>query len=217
MGVKTLMKLHQKTRARSQNITIVAGIFIAILFVFGVASGIHLQLQGSLQVDVVPNDSTATLNGRKIATGRAIGANQGIYTLKITRNGFATQTQSVTIKNRQAKEVQIYMLSNGPVGDDWLGLHPTQAIEIEGSGSRAYDKLSAENTANNPIVTQLPLYDPRFRIDYGGSSEHPNDSSAIGIYITAQTPDARQAALQLIRDKGFDPSTMEINFETPQD
>lgn len=211
------MKLNLKMSARGQNITIGAGILIAILFIFGVASGIHLQLQGALQVDVVPNDSTITLNGHKIPQGKAIGVNQGTYTLKVSRNGFATQTQTVTIANRDKKDIKIYLLANNDIGQHWLDLHPEQAIEIEGTGSQAYDKLSTQNTNNTPIVSQLPIYDPQFRIDYGLSEEHPNDSNAVGIYITALTPLGRQLALQAIRDNGYDPSDMEIIFQTPQD
>lgn len=210
------MRLRIKSTAKSQNFVIGAGILITILFIFGISSGIHLQLQGNLQVDVTPNDSTITINNHKVVQGKVIGVNQGTYTLKVSREGFATQSQKFTIKNRESKEIKIYLLSNSSIGDQWLNLHPEQATEIEGTGSRAYDKLSAQNTTKNPFVSELPIYDPRFRIDYGLSQEHPDDSNAVAIYITSSSPIGRQTALQSIRDNGYDPSDMEIIFEAPQ-
>ncbi len=201
-----------KNEATQRKLFIAGGIIAAILIIFGTITGIRKQLEGGLQVNVVPKDSTIMIGTTKVPANKLVGIGAGTYTVAVSRNGFATQKKSVTIKSRQNNTQAFYLAPNSPAGEQWLSDNPLQAYLLEGNSSRSYDQLAASNTAKYPIVTQLPMYDPSFSITYGASQEHPKDSSAIALYINAYDPSARQAALQLIRDKGFDPSDMEIVF-----
>ncbi|MGF7229087.1 MAG: PEGA domain-containing protein [Candidatus Saccharibacteria bacterium] len=167
---------------------------------------------------IVPTDATATLDSKKILTGVEVRASAGKHTLTVSRDGFASQTQTISVVNGQdTKTYSLYLSPSNGTGQAWLTANPGAAIQLEGRGSRAYDQLVTQNDANNPIVQQLPMIDPQYRIDYGVSAEHPLDEHAIGIYIQASNPQGRQLALGALRDKGFDPSDLEIIFVAAQD
>ncbi len=208
-------------QGQNKQLYIIGGIATVIIIVgivmMSIAS-VRNRNTGVIEVQAkVPTDATAMIDGDKIDVGSEVRVKSGKHKLMVSRKGFTTNTQNITVTTGQDTAIYtIYLQAADQTGQKWLDDHTGSAIELEGSGSRAYDALSAQNTLNNPIVEQLPLIDPQFRIDYGTSESHPNDSNRIGIYIQASDPSGRQAALSLLRDKGFDPSDMELIFVTPQ-
>lgn len=210
------MQLKNTYRLRF-SLTTAISLAVVIVIGFMLLALLGKRYNGSLQVNAVPNDSTVTIKGHTLKSNELISLRAGTYTVSVSRHGFATTTETTTIKSRKTQTIQVFLSANSNEGQDWLRTHPDQVALIEGRGSTVYDQLSATNTAKYPIIKQLPLYDPRFRIDYGSSEEHPNDSNAIALYINALDPSGRQAALQLIRSLGYDPSDMEIVFTTPQE
>lgn len=198
------------------------GIIAIAIIGWVISASVHVlttRNTGLIEVQaVVPTDATATLDNKKINTNVEIRVGIGKHKLAFSRSGFASQTQTISVADGQAtKTYNIYLSPSNSTGEEWLSANPSAAIQLEGQGSRAYDQLVAQNDANNPIVQQLPIIDPQYRIDYGVSAEHPNDEHAIGIYIQTSTPQGRQLALQALRDKSFDPSNLEIIFVAAQD
>ena len=194
--------------------------FVIIFFVLIAITITSVKNRGTGVIQVttaIPTDATATIDGAKIATNVEVRIKAGQHKLDVSRDGFTTKSQTITVKTGQdTATYTTYLSVANATGQKWLDDHPGLAIELEGAGSRAYEAAAEQTTLDNPIVEQLPLVDPQFRIDYGASAKYPNDNSKVGIYIQAIDPAGRQAALSLLRDKGFDPADLELIFVTPQ-
>ncbi|SRR6266702_2496295 len=164
----------------------------------------------------VPDDINVTVDGAKVSSTDKVGVKPGQHVVGAKRNGFADQTLTIQATKGQTTTVRLLMTPNGQAGYDWARAHPTQMAEYEAKTSATYDQNSQITTAKNPLTSYLPEIHPTWRVDYGPSKAHPNDTNAVTIIITYGGSDIdKQNALDWIKSLGFDASKYEIIFQTP--
>lgn len=182
----------------------------AIVFVAIYQNSRNKELSASIVLEVVPSGSKSTINGRGVREGTT-KLKPGIAEVVITKKGFETARQTVVLKEGESKYLGFVLVSNSPSTADWYQKHPEDAKRAENLSSLNYDQVSADDVKETPFILKLPFVssDEQFRIDYGQSD---TDSNRIVIYISANSQEARNAALEWIRSVGYDPSTLNIVY-----
>lgn len=181
-----------------------------IIFIIFYQNTRNRELSASIVLEVVPSGARSTINGRGVGQG-TIKLKPGNAEIVISKNGFETIRQTVMLKEGESKYLGFALVSNSPSTADWYQKHPEDAKRAENLSSLNYDQVSSDNSQENPFILKLPFVssDEQFRIDYGQSE---TDSNRIVIYISANSQEARNAALEWIRSVGYDPSKLNIVF-----
>lgn len=186
------------------------GIFVLIFIISVITQG-GINRQGSLKLTLVPSDMSLTIDGKPV-TGSEFKLKSGSHKVTGKRQGFADKTLTIDIKTSQTTTKDFFLGANSELGMNYLINHPLEGALTSAQSSKDFDRRSEAAMEKTPFIRELPQYGPDFRIDYGPSVKHTNNEGVVGIYIKALTPTARQNALDLIRQLGYDPSDMEIIF-----
>lgn len=182
----------------------------ALIFYGLYQSSKNKELTASITIEVVPNGAKSTINGRGVREGTT-KLKPGVAEIIISKKGFETIKQTVVLKDGEPRYFGFALVSNSASTADWYDKHPEDAKKAEGISSRNYDESSAKDAQETPFIMELPFVssDERFRIDYGQSD---TDNNRIIIYISANTQEARDAALLWIKSVGYDPSELNIVY-----
>ncbi len=196
-------------------------IVISLIGLVMVSWGIYnfvrlLPLTAKLNIIATPSDAKVLANNKAVKAG-IIRVRPGQYKVTATRGGFASVSQTVSVIKGETKFVGLILLPNSSDTSSWYLSHPydQQLLEqISGQNADTNGKKIADNLS---LIKNLPFVDDRtgFRIDYGQSHNHPNDPTAVAIYITiyGDNPNAaKEGALSWIRFMGADPTKLEIIY-----
>jgi len=193
-----------------------APIIITVILVIIAGVGLLLlhnsrSFSGSITVQVTPASATLTMNDKVVTAGK-IGVNPGSYTFKATLKGFDSSSKTITVKRGDSLYVGLALLPNSPSTADWYQKHPTDQQLYEIITGKYFDITSSEQTQTLPLIQDLPFIDQFYRIDYGQSKANPTDQSAVALYITYYSQAGKQQALDWIKFKGYDPTSLEIIY-----
>lgn len=207
-------ELHKKylRLALIAAVVIVAGI-VAVIIV----QNVRLATMGRLTTVVVPDDAVMTIDGKKAAINKKIGVATGERTVTVKRTGFKEQTQKFTSKRGESNELRFFLEPVSAEAFKWLKDHPEQAHLAESLASQDFDKQAEATAKRTPLINDLPFIDQFYRIDYGMSEKHPDDPTAIAIYIRYWSEQGKADALEWIKFKGYDPDKLEIIYIVPSD
>lgn len=164
-----------------------------------------------ITLEISPADSTITINDKKSNRG-TIKVRPGIYKVAASKQGFSTISKSVDVAKGKSEYVGIVLVSNSPDTANWYVDHPSDAKLLEGISSKNFDLSSAVQTKNLPLIKSLPFIDQLYRIDYGRSQAHPDDPTAVAIYIKYYSEQGKQGALEWLKFKGYGPEKLEIIY-----
>lgn len=198
---------------RNRNLLIILG----IIFIIGGTVwqfSVLLSHRGKIGITVQasPSDSVITMNGKKISGGtKYIVA--GKYTFTAKRQYFTDYSTTVEINKDSQKDILLLLGADSNEAKAYLKSHPKEQALREAIGGQKANQEGEEASNKNPIVKLLPFIDREYRIDYGPSQLHPDDSSALSITITSTSEQSKQDALDWIRFKGFDPNKLEIYYK----
>lgn len=196
-----------------RRVLIVVAIIIPIAFI---AWGIIEATTSRVTVDAVPYDMELRLDGKQVpAYGGPVRMAPGSHEFVAKRNGFGERTIKFDIKAGENKDMQVYLYPNSAEGEKWLKENPEQATKLEGETGKQLREQSSQRTIKYPILEQLPVIDPTFRIDYGVSKKNPDDPSSVALYIQALDQEGRNNAIDWIRYNGYKPEDYEIIYVTP--
>ncbi len=189
-----------------------AFIVFTLLF-FGVRSTIANRGKTAiLNIEVVPNGSSITINGKGTRAGK-VPVKPGDYNVIVSHFGFITEKRQVGTTAKKTSYVGVSLVPNSSATNDWYRSHPADAKKAEAISSHNFDAASAE-LANNPLVRRLPYIGAgfEFRVDYG-AARNPDKPGQPIIYIQAGSVSARSDSLRWIRSYGYDPAMMDIVFK----
>jgi hypothetical protein len=193
---------------------------IALILVVGFGIVIKNSITGPvgyLALQKAPNSMTVYIDGQKqaIKDGEDIAVPVGTHKLKGTRTDFQEKEVTITIKEGKTLDYTLLLDPLNAVGTQYLIDHPDDAALYSAQSSHEVDKAVQSMVERFPMTQVLPMFDPQWRIDYGGSPNHPDDNSMAAIFVYAATPAGRQNALDWMRQQGYDPSDYQIIFEQP--
>lgn len=168
-----------------------------------------------IQIAAAPSGSSATINGNSASIGNN-SVSPGTYNIKVSKSGFATQSQTISVGQGHTVLVGLSLKPNTAKTQDWYAKHPDDQSLSDAIGSKLSDFENTTLQQSNPIWSQLPII-------YGdgqgglikispGVSLTANGPPAI--YVYASTPQLRQGVLTYLRSHGVDPAQIDIVFKT---
>lgn len=172
---------------------------------------------GEVALQLAPRDMRLFVDGKAVEANEEdiLTLSPGKHTIKGQRTDFIENSITVEVKQNETQDALLLLDPLNAVGQQYLNDHPEESGLYSHKSSAEFDKSVETMTENSPIVSDLPIIDPNWRMDYGASVKHRETDGAIAVYIYAATPEARQNALGWMRLQGYDPSDYEIIFEQP--
>jgi len=188
---------------------LIFAVLITMSVVYGVYTVVNRSGKVQVTIDIVPADATATLNGTPISSGETY-ITPGKYTIKANKEGFAEYSREFDI-NEEGQLITILLTPVSTEAQDWVRQNEREYLGAEG---RAGEAAIAEGEAfrkQNPIVDVLPYSSLLYTIGYRAD---PSDPSGNSIILTIDASEGyRNAAIEQIRNLGYDPTNYKINFK----
>ncbi len=194
-------------------ILILAAVLLSAVLIFLVISLVRSPKNSAkLTVEVAPSGSTIKINGKKVRAGQS-SQHAGKITVEVSRKGFKTVTETITLGEYDDRYVGIALQSDDSSTSDWYDKHENDRMRAEGISSRVFDDSTENDIDKSPIIKELPYISAgnKYRIDYG-TSEGDDPDKPVRIFITAPTAAIRQSALDWIKASGWDVSDYKIVF-----
>jgi hypothetical protein len=190
-------------------------IFVVGLILIGsVAYGIYLSVTRAgkepVTVYLTPSDAILTANGERISGGITY-LKPGEYIVEASKEGFSPYKSTVTIGAPNTTDIDVALKGESEAAKKWQDEHQELYMAKEGREGTRADEGGKIFTDLNPIATQLPIRTLLYTIGYSLDKTDPSGNSLI-IEISAG-PGYRLAALQKLRDFGYDPTDFKINFK----
>lgn len=194
---------------------IVIVVSLCVLLITSVTIWYNLQLaeqrHGKLAVpvSVVPSDAEVKLsNGQPLPGRGTVYIAPGNYSVTVSKQGFVSQTRPLRVAQDAVPYIYIGLAGESEDAKNWVSTHREEYQHLESlavSKNREYNTLFK---SNNSIVNNLPIKDPYYSVDYRN-----NDDQSIELIIWGTSPATRQAALDQIRAKGYEPTDYRISYD----
>jgi hypothetical protein len=182
-----------------------AALLVLLVVGYGIYTSMNRAGKVAVEVSLLPKTAEATANGIDIQNGTSY-LKPGTYEVVVSKRDFKTVKQRVKIDTVN-KYIQIALLGETEAGERYVENNRRQYLEFESKVAAASRTTGAAFKATNPITRLLPKITLVYRIGYTKP-----DGENINLTIQAITPAQRQAALQQIRDWGYDPTEFTIQF-----
>lgn len=197
----------------SSRFRLLVSLSIIAIVVFGYIAFILLMGNRSdgiaVEVRFLPEDAEVMVNSENVKNDSIKRLGAGEYTVTAQRDGFIDYEQVFTI-NSQNSFIDFAMTPESEEAFEYIAQNNELYLDFEDrSGERAV--LDGERFRDiNPIVLELPYETFFFTIGYRVDPQDPNQENII-IEIDAGEG-YKNPALQQIRNWGYDPTTLNINF-----
>lgn len=197
--------------------------FIAIVFLITGLLGIVAFVIATrpntqpVVVNVIPSDAKVTANGTEVKNGTAY-LKPGVYSIEASRGGFKTEKTTILVGDPNTASIDVALTPVSDSAIEWKKSHESLYYDYEGRAGEQAAQEGAAFTALNPITSKLPFENLLYTIGYRAD---PSDESGNSIIIEIDASRGyRNAAIDEIRNLGYDPTTFKINFrdyESPFD
>lgn len=155
---------------------------------------------------VAPKIAEVTIDGKAVSHG-TIYLTPGEHTLVAKHGGFKEDQRHITVGGNNADYAVILLTPVTADAITWANKYNNEYLEVEGIAGRKSAEDGAEFREENPVVDDLPYRDPYYTIGY----KVPDDVNVV-LTVYTESPRYRYAAIQKIRDLGYDPSNYTIEF-----
>jgi len=163
----------------------------------------------AVSVFIAPNDATVEVGGQSFKADKTIRLKPGSYTVKISKDGFEADSQKIIVQDNKESSLVSVLLPVSESAKKWYQENKNEVLRIEGKAGELSAQQGQDFISQYPITKWLPIQKAIYSIGYKQVSENTSD----GIIITISASEGyREAALQEIRDKGFDPTDFTIEF-----
>ena len=200
--------------SRSRIAIFVLGFVLLVGLVLG--TGVWLRYSSydaSITIQVAPADSQVILDGKNVGVG-TWRIKSGNHSLSFSRDGFTPVTNGIGVSKNQDYYAGVALVPTDPEFANWYADHPEDQKLAESISSQSFDFVNSQPSPIDALVEELPYINllPYFRIDFGISKKYPNDPTKSAIYIRFSTNESKKVALDWIRGRGVDPSSLEIIY-----
>jgi hypothetical protein len=196
-----------------KNTILLTLVFVAVLVALFLGTTRLGAAKPNVLLDMAPSTASILIDGNKVHVYKTgVVVSPGKHTIEAILPGFTVFQSKITVSTSGSQTLTVVLDPVTDAGYAFLRANPKEELHREAINSKRSDDTGKAIAIKNPVTTILPYIDQYFRIDYGSSKAHPNDSTAIAVYITSFAPDGKQRALALLSKKGFDPSKLEIIY-----
>lgn len=162
-----------------------------------------------VEISVIPGDALVKINDENFSNKKTAHLKPGSYSIVISKEGFETDKQNLVIKEGDSKASIISMPT--PTSSEallWAEGNTDKYLALEGKVGKASTQQGQDFIKKHPIIEALPIQKAIFSIGYKSIDTRGDD-----IIITINAYEGfREAALEEIRDQGYDPSDYKIEF-----
>lgn len=196
----------------NKRVTLIS-IAIVALVAIPVALWIRTSIsqQGTVQVAIltVPEDATVVVKDVSYTGKKSFRIAPGVYEVKTSKEGFSETTQTITVSEDTKTTVIAALNPESIEAQQWAQRNQLKYTRLEGQAGQLANEKGRAFNEEYPITKKLPLQKATYRLGYRQVSEKASD----GIIVTISAYQGyREAALQELRDLGFDPSDYTIEF-----
>lgn len=137
----------------------------------------------------------------------------GQYTVRITKQGFTSFTQQITVKSGETVKVEGSLTPSSDATADWYEKNLDDYAIAQSVADRKADEARERMVKDYPLIKELPIIGPfgSYRVDYGLS---PKGGSNYRIIIRSQSEEAKQQALLAIKATGYDIAKYEVEYRS---
>ncbi len=183
-----------------------------VLFLVGYYIFLQATRTGKIAVDVatVPADASVDISGTNYGSAKTIYLQPNKnYSVKIHKNGFKDVAFSQYI-TRDNHNITVGLTGQSESAIKWQQDNQDKYTELEGAIGQIANQEGVSFVDKNPIVPSLPYENLIYSIGYRADASDPSGKAII---LTINAPEgARNAAIQQIRDLGYDPLDYKIEF-----
>lgn len=190
---------------------VTAIIAVLILGLIGYAAYIAISRAGKEPVSVylIPNDATLTIGDQQYRAGTAY-IKPGTYDITATRDGFESYSDTITIDQQNTAAVDISMTPVTEEAIRWAEENEDLYSAFQARTGERAGEFGQQIREQFPIASKLPFKNYIYSI---GHRLKNIDNPSEGIIIVISTITGyREAALDKIRELGFEPTDYEIEF-----
>jgi hypothetical protein len=185
-------------------VLLIAGLLGMVAFI--VATKPNMQ---PVVVNVVPSDAKVTANGTELKNGTAY-LTPGVYSIEVSRGGFKTEKTTILVGDPNTASIDVALTPVSDSAIEWKKSHDSLYYDYEGRVGERAAQEGVAFTALNPITSKLPFENLLYTIGYRAD---PSDSSGNSIIVEIDASRGyRNAAINEIRNLGYDPTMFKINF-----
>jgi hypothetical protein len=183
------------------------GVLIGFVILLAIANGFSHTGKTAITLEIAPSIATSTIDGKQVHGG-IVYISKGEHTLTVDLADFTSKSQTFTVSS-QAQSINLALQPANATGRKLLTDNPAYQLQREAIGGEQKAALQAQ--AETPLISKLPYTDITgpFQIDYGQS---PTRKGGTVIIINNSAPIGRVHALDWIRQQGYDPANLEIQF-----
>lgn len=163
----------------------------------------------AVPVQVAPNDASVTLStGEELPSDGEAYIKPGEYKVTVKAAGFGSQTRELRVSEAATPYIYIGLVGKSKEAKQWQKNHQREYDELEKLTTAKSREYSVMFDRNNPIVADLPINDPYYSIGYRN-----DDDTSVELIVWGTSPSNRAAALEMLRDKGHEPTDYRITYE----
>lgn len=178
-----------------------------VLLIYTVATTINKE---KVRIYVIPNDANIVLNGRTVRPGTSY-LDTGTYSYTIEKDGFKKFEDSISVGISNSNVIDVALVPESTEALEWT---KDNASKYSGYEARAGIQAAEDGqkfTEVNPITKHLPIRNLVYAIGYRSDT---GDSSGNSIILIIDASSIyRKAAIDKIRDMGYDPTNFKIEFK----
>ena len=209
---------------RHKVISVVVLLNLILIAVVIAVIAIHNAKTATVDIKVAPSEATIELNGAKYDNFNTYDVLPGDYHVKISMEGMQTKEYDFEIENNGFVRVNTYLVGEDGSFDYYLA-HPEDEeiladVVANGGGDVAAEKFVAEDKGVVGILDELPINYDAYADDFAyytnytiERNERDDCPKIICLTIIDRTGESEQAAIDKIKEMGFDPDNYEINYE----
>ena len=169
----------------------------------------------NIDILIAPRSASLTIGGNRFSTDGIKKIVPGEYDVVVQKRGFETyEDKIIAIEGETIKLSVALIQADGSTS--WYDNHPEDNMLFTAVSDRNAEIAMSEFRERHPITTILPIsfanyYNNfseyvEFRIDFGMEGE------SLVLIVNDTTGGNRERALDLIRNRGFDPEEYEIVY-----
>lgn len=156
---------------------------------------------------ISPDKAEIAFDNQKVTSSQVVHIKPGTYDFKASRSGFEDKTIRTEVKQGSPLKI-VFSLKPLTQEASKEALSSSKISEIDKTTTNrlANEQQTLEKT--NPVIKKLPIKNLLYSIGYKMDPNKPN-----GVIIEIDAPEGyRNAAINKLKEQGFDPATLNITF-----